>query len=334
MFRAFLAIAFVLSATVGFSQTNSDKVSQMPGVSQAPPVSAKQVKDSTLAADSAKAQKARRKSKAKAKAAAADSLKAVKAAATDSAIAAGKGLPAAAPMTATPAKPSPAADSAKTAAPAARAAADTVSLPASESADATAASIQRAPQDLRLFNDPQLVGKEYGFGILGSVVAGALGFYIGSGLETAFEGEAKAHKGTLSFSGIRFDNYKGAFWGGASGMILGSALTTYFIGQTDEEDGGLFLTLAGTAAAGAGALYIAHLAGVNDGIDWKPFIPLLAIPSLGGTLGFNVSRWFSDHKREEIVGHQASVWLHAPGLAWGRSEGGDRLEVRALNLTF
>jgi hypothetical protein len=187
--------------------------------------------------------------------------------------------------------------------------------------------IKRAPPDIRLFNDPTLIAKEYGFGILGSVVAGALGFYIGSGLETAFEGEAKAHKGTLSFTGIRYDNYKGAFWGGATGMLAGSALTTYFIGQMDEEDGGLFLTLVGTAAAGAGAVYIAH-------IDWKPFIPLLAIPSLGGTLGFNVSRWFSDHKREEVVGRQASVWLHAPGLAWGRTEGGDRLEVRALNLTF
>ncbi|HKP97049.1 MAG TPA: hypothetical protein VJ385_14960, partial [Fibrobacteria bacterium] len=178
------------------------------------------------------------------------------------------------------------------------------------------------------------IAKEYGFGILGSLVAGSLGFFIGSGIETAIEGESKAHKGTLKFTGIRYDDFQGAFWGGATGIVLGSALTTYFIGQTEEEDGGFFLTLAGTAAASAGAFYIAHLAGSNDDVDWKPFIPLLAIPSLGGTLGFNVSRWFNDRKREKVVGHEASVWLHPPGLAWGRTEGGDRLEVRALNLTF
>ncbi|MEO7425519.1 MAG: hypothetical protein ABI036_10055, partial [Fibrobacteria bacterium] len=194
--------------------------------------------------------------------------------------------------------------------------------------------IQREPHDLRLFNDPHLVGMEYGAGVLGSIVAGTLCFYIGSGIETAIVGESEAHKGTLKFTGIRYDNYKGAFWGGATGMVLGSALTTYFIGQTDEEDGGLFATLIGTAAAGAGAFYIAHLAGVNDEIDWMPFLPLLAIPSMGGSLGFNVSRWFSDHSREKIVGRQSAIWLHPPALAWGRTANGDRLEVQALHLTF
>jgi hypothetical protein len=193
---------------------------------------------------------------------------------------------------------------------------------------------KREPQDIRLFNDPVLIAKEYGFGILGSVVAGALGFYIGSGIETAIEGESHAHQGTLGFTGIRYDNYYGAFYGGATGMVLGSALTTYFVGQTDEENGGFFMTLAGTAAAAGGAFYVAHLMGVNDEIDWKPFIPLLAIPSLGGTLGFNVSRWFGDKKREATVGREASVRLHAPRLAWGRDAGGDRLEFHALNLTF
>jgi hypothetical protein len=74
--------------------------------------------------------------------------------------------------------------------------------------------------------------------------------------------------------------------------------------------------------------------GANEDVDWMPFIPLLTIPSLGGTLGFNLSRLHNDRKREAIVGHEASVWLHSPGLAWGRTEGGDRLELRALNLTF
>jgi hypothetical protein len=193
---------------------------------------------------------------------------------------------------------------------------------------------KRVPPDLRLFNDPPVIGREYGFGILGSVVAGTLGFFIGSGLETAIVGESHAHKGTLSFTGIRYDNFKGAFWGGSTGVVLGSALTTYFTGQTDEEDGGLFATLVGTTAAAAGAFYLASALGVNDDVDWKPFMPLLVIPSLGGTLGFNVSRWFHDREREKVVEKEAAVRLHAPTLAWGMGPRGERVELRALRLTF
>ena len=93
---------------------------------------------------------------------------------------------------------------------------------ASQAVDATANTeakpleFKRDPPDRRLFNDPRLAAKEYGAGILGSVVAGTLCFYIGSGIETAIVGETDAHKGTLKFTGIRYDNYKGAFWGGAT----------------------------------------------------------------------------------------------------------------------
>jgi hypothetical protein len=339
MFRACSAFAFVLTlATFGFSQTNSEKASQVPGVSQPLPSSPKAVKDSAVAADSLKARKARRKAKAAAKTASADSAKAAQKETKAPAKAPGTTPPADTAKAAAPAVPGAGsvrpADSAKAAAPSPVESVDSTNGPTSVAIEEKPTEVKRAPQDIRLFNDPQLIAKEYGFGILGSVVAGALGFYIGSGIETAIEGESNAHKGTLKFTGIRYDNYKGAFWGGATGMVVGSALTTYFMGQMDEEDGGLLLTLAGTAAAGAGAFYIAHLAGANDDIDWKPFIPLLAIPSLGGTLGFNVSRWLHDRKREEVIGHEASVWLHPPGLAWGRTEGGDRLEIRALNLTF
>jgi len=214
------------------------------------------------------------------------------------------------------------------------------SVPADSSAAFKAAlrgekgDVDRDLRDRRLFKDRALVAKEYGFGILGSVVAGALGFYIGSGIETAIVGNSKAHKGTLAFTGIRYDNFQGAFWGGSTGLVLGSAFTTYFVGQTDEENGGLLATLAGTAAAAGGAFYIAHLMGVNDDIDWKPFIPLVAIPSIGGTIGFNVSRWFNDRKRESIVGEGVSLHLHAPRLSWGRTQDGDRLDIHALNLTF
>lgn len=185
--------------------------------------------------------------------------------------------------------------------------------------------------DRKLFTDWILVSKEYGFAVVGQAVAGALGFYIGSGIETAISGEEKAHKGWLSFTDIRYDNYYGAFWGGVTGSLIGSSLTTYFVGQTDEEDGSIFWTAFGAAAAGAGALYIATEMGVEESKDWKPFIPLLAIPSVGGVLGFNVSRWFSDRKREKVVGPDGSAWhWQPPSVAFGPQG----FEVRALHLTF
>lgn len=190
------------------------------------------------------------------------------------------------------------------------------------------------PPDQRLFPDASLVAREYLFGVVGQTVAGALGFFIGSAIETAIAGEEEAHKGTLSFKGIRYDNFYGAFWGGTVGGLMGSSLTVYFTGQSDEEDGGFLWTLTGTALAGAGALYAAHLMGVNDDVDWKPFLPLLAIPTLGGVAGFNVSRWFSDRKRESIMGPDAGLTLYPPRLAWGRTAEGDRFHLQALNLGF
>lgn len=309
----------------------------------------KAVKDSVKAA--------RAKSK-KAKTPVADSARAAaaKAAAKPAVPAAGASVPPAAPGSAASPSASPATtpDSAKGAsqAPAAPAAApsapDTAKARSAAPADTAKApadvleaktepakpEAKRLPPDFRLINDPPLIGREYGFGILGSVVASTLGFFIGSGLETAIMGESRAHKGTLSFTGIRYDNFKGAFWGGSTGVVLGSALTTYFTGQTEEEDGGLFATLAGTTAAAAGAFYLASLMGVNDDVDWKPFIPLLVVPSLGGTLGFNVSRWFHDREREEVVGKEAAIRLHAPSFAFGMGPRGERVEISALRLTF
>jgi hypothetical protein len=335
------------------AQTNSEKASQVSGRAPEPPISPKAEKDSIKAA----------RLKAKKAKAARDSAKAAAAAPAPA--------PAAAPAPTAPSAPAPAATSGTSpaqpaapatgaapapapSAPAATAPADTLKAPpmvvdsakdlVGTSADTAKPSVEapalaaaparRAPQDIRLFNDPPLIGREYGFGVLGSLVAGTLGFYIGSGIETAIVGESKAHKGTLAFKGIRYDNFKGAFWGGSTGMILGSALTTYFTGQIDEEDGGFFMTLLGTTAASAGAFYVASLMGVNDEVDWKPFIPLLAIPSVGGALGFNVSRWYHDRKREEVVGKEAAVRLHAPALALGFGQEGERVELSALRLTF
>ncbi|MEO7427539.1 MAG: hypothetical protein ABI036_20310, partial [Fibrobacteria bacterium] len=67
MLRAFLAVAFILTLAIsGFSQPNSEKVSQPAGITPPPPASAKLVKDSLAAVEAAKAAKAKRKSKAKA----------------------------------------------------------------------------------------------------------------------------------------------------------------------------------------------------------------------------------------------------------------------------
>ena len=195
--------------------------------------------------------------------------------------------------------------------------------------------LKRQTPDFRIFNDRALIGREYGFGMAGSLVAGALGFYIGSGIETAISGSKEAHQGTLEFSGIRYDNYYGAFWGGSTGLLFGSAFTTYFIGQSDEDDGYLYPTILGAALATGGALAIASWMGVNDDIGWTPFIPLLAIPSLGGVAGFNISRWFSDHKREKAVNPTADVHILAPRFGWTHShDAGDGFIVQALNLSF
>lgn len=196
------------------------------------------------------------------------------------------------------------------------------------------AALATSPASRALFNDYGLAGRQYLFGALGQTVAAALGFFIGSAIETAIVGEEEAHKGTLSFTGIRYDNGYGAFWGGTTGALVGSSLTVYFTGQSDEENGGYFWTLVGTGLAGAGALYVASAMGVNDDVDWKPFLPLLAIPSAGGVVGFNVSRWFNERKRENIMGPDAGLRLHAPRFAWLPSPEGDRFQLQALNLSF
>lgn len=353
MSRACFAFAFAVASLIliplpAAAQTNSEKASQLSGPPPQPPAPVKAVQDSAKAAR-AKA-KAKSRKEAEKDSVAAEKAKAaapVSAPSPDTAVAAPAAVPggtASAPAANAAVPGDSAADKRDSLAAAEKApgagAADTLAAetlePGRPAADATAprAEPQRVPQDLRLFNDRPLIAREYGFGILGSIVAGTLCFYIGSGLETAIVGEGKAHQGTLSFTGIRYDNFKGAFWGGSTGLILGSALTTYFTGQTDEENGGFFATLLGTTAAAAGSFYLAGLMGVNDDVDWKPFLPLLAIPSAGGTLAFNISRWFHDQEREKTVGKQASVRLRAPTLAWGFGPGGDRVELRALRMTF
>ena len=230
---------------------------------------------------------------------------------------------------------SPAVSAPETPAPSAPAAPpDAASAVAATSTAAAAAKDIQQPSSRALFQDYGLVSQQYLFGVAAQVVAGTLGFFIGSGLETAISGEEEAHQGTLSFTGIRYDNFYGAFWGASIGGFVGSSLAIYFTGQSNEEDGGYFWTLFGTALAGSGALYLADLMGVEDEVDWKPFIPLLAIPSAGGVVGFSVSRWFSDRKRESIMGPDAGIRVHLPRLAMALTPDGERFQLQALNLSF
>lgn len=198
------------------------------------------------------------------------------------------------------------------------------------------ASAAPAGADRRLISDWPLVARQYGFSIAGQAVAGALGFYVGSGIETAIMGEEDARHGWLSFTAIRYDNFSGAFWGGVTAGLLGSAFTSYFVGQIDEEDGSIFWTLVGAGAAGAGALYIASALGANDHQDWPAFIPLLTLPSIGGVAGFHVSRWFADRKRDAVVKSEAQSALHwqPPRLGLGGGSTGTLVSLQALNFTF
>ncbi len=184
---------------------------------------------------------------------------------------------------------------------------------------------------LKVFNDKSLAIREYGFGVLGGVVSGALCFYIGSGLESAFRG-SKAKNGTLEFTGIRYDNFHGAFIGGGTGLWLGSALTAYFVGEVDEEDGNTFLTLLGGAATTALAMGAASALGVNDGADWPALIPLIAIPASGAALTFNISRYYRDKKRLEVIG-SAAGW-QPPRLNLAFQSSGPAYRLDALRWTF
>lgn len=206
--------------------------------------------------------------------------------------------------------------------------------PASLAIGAQGGDASAKPASRAVFQDYTLVAQQYAFGVVAHAVAGALGFFIGSGIETALVGEEEAHQGTLSFTGIRYDNFSGAFWGASIGSFAGSSLAVYFTGQSNEEDGSYFWTLFGTALAGSGALYLADLMGVEDEVDWKPFIPLLALPSAGGVIGFSVSRWFSDRKRESVMGPDAGILVHPPRLSLAMTPQGERLQFQALNLSF
>jgi hypothetical protein len=187
------------------------------------------------------------------------------------------------------------------------------------------------PTDFRIFNDQSLAMREYGFGILGGVVAGTLGFYIGSGLESAIQGK-DAKNGTLEFKGIRYDNFHGAFYGGCGALWLGSSLTSYFVGEIDEEDGGALWTLFGGAASTAAAMALATALDVNDHRNWQSFIPLVVLPATGSTLAFNVSRYFRDKRRATLT--QNTRGWQPPTVQLGWLDNTSAVQVNAFRWTF
>lgn len=188
-----------------------------------------------------------------------------------------------------------------------------------------------AQAESRIFNDPPLAIQEYGYGVLGGVVAGALGFYIGSGLESAIRGN-KANNGTLEFTGIRYDNFHGSFYGGGTGLWLGSALTAYFVGAIDEEDGGVLATLAGGALTTAAAMGLASALGVHESVDWPAMLPLIAVPASGAMLSFNISRYFRDQSRAKATA--PTVGWQPSRLLLGYAGQASSFRFEALRWTF
>jgi len=191
--------------------------------------------------------------------------------------------------------------------------------------------VWNAPQN-SVFYDHSLIMTQYGFGTLGSVVAGAMGFYLGN----AFAGAAftNPHEGYLSFTGIRYHDWTGPFYGGASGVLLGSVITVFFFGEMDEEPGSIWLTTLGGIATTAAGFYLAKVSGVQDQRSLLPFVPLLIFPATGAVVGWQVSRWFNDRERRKIT-EPGTALLLPPRLEIApRSNGQMALRLDAVNLSF
>lgn len=190
-----------------------------------------------------------------------------------------------------------------------------------------------------IFYDHPLMLKQYGYGVLSGVLAGALGFYIGNAFEGAIFG-GRSHKGYLSFTGIRYEHNRGPAWGGGIGLVAGSSLAVFFAGDMDEEQGSVLWTVAGGALTSAAAFALADLAGVQEDRGLLAFAPLLALPPLGAVGGYQISRWFNDKKRQRVTAGEGSAslpqgpMLHAPRLGFAPGADGTMMRVDALNLTF
>jgi hypothetical protein len=193
--------------------------------------------------------------------------------------------------------------------------------------------VWNAPEN-PVFYDRPLLLKQYGFGVLGGLLAGSLGFYIGNAFEGAIFGK-DSHKGYLSFSGIQYEHKRGPFWGGGTGLLLGSSLTVFFMGDMDEEQGSVFWTVAGGALTTAAAFALADAAGVQEKHGLVPFIPLLVLPSSGALAGYHVSRWFNDKKRRKLTEPAtSSATLHLPRFGMMPGREGMMMRLDAINLTF
>lgn len=190
-----------------------------------------------------------------------------------------------------------------------------------------------------VFYDHPLMLKQYGYGVLSGVLAGALGFYIGNAFEGAIFG-SRSHKGYLSFTGIRYEHNRGPAWGGGIGLVAGSSLAVFFAGDMDEEQGSVLWTVAGGALTSAAAFALADLAGVQEDRGLLAFAPLLVLPPVGAVGGYQLSRWFNDKKRQRITGGEGAAalphgpLLHAPRLGFTPGLDGTVMRLDALNLTF
>jgi hypothetical protein len=186
-----------------------------------------------------------------------------------------------------------------------------------------------------VFYDKSLMLQQYGFGVAANLVAGALGFFIGSGIESAIYDD-RAAQGTLKWSGVRYDHLHGAFYGSSAGVLLGSAMTVYFVGETDEEHGSFWATLAAGAVTTWAAYAVADLMGVQEKVSFAHFAPLLVIPSSGALAGFHLSRYWMDQKRhQEVEMKTTSNWhWEAPRLSLGLNDGEPSTRLDLLSLRF
>ncbi len=151
-------------------------------------------------------------------------------------------------------------------------------------------------QQPAFFSEPGLISQKLGFSALGTAALGAISFYSGAGIEALVLDDPDRF-GRLNFRGVRYNNFSGAFNGGAIGMALGSGLITYWVGQANEEDGGFWMTLAGSSLGTVAALAIANYTDVEEELTWVPFVPFLTLPPAGALLGFSWSRWLRDKER-------------------------------------
>jgi hypothetical protein len=118
----------------------------------------------------------------------------------------------------------------------------------------------------------RVAGELLAGGALGIIVGGIGGAALGARISKSFEG------GLLS---------------GMAGMTLLAPVGVYLAGNSGDETGSFGAALGGSAlglVAGLGAVALASGGGGNAGVEVLAGVLFLAAPTIGATIGFNLSR--------------------------------------------